>query len=243
MLSVEMVRIPSKEIAFITSAPVSTLPQTLVVPTTYSVPTNFTPSFDFVETRAMWFSFATFHEEDKEKAVAALEDAIRPPWMSEDYRNDNIGAKVYEPLLGCGALVDLVSLKALQDAATKRRKKDPSVPVPLGVSVADAASVLVSRYSSLNEREDISGAVYSWQITKRAEARMSEVLDHFHKYVSGPYEDLEGLHLKDVPLRNKFGKTEETPRPVAARLDPRAARSQVVAEYAKELDVFRGLRG
>lgn len=189
------------------------------------------------------FSSATFQEADDEAAVVALEDAIRPPWFSSDYQNNNIGKKIYEPLLGCKALVDYLSLSALQANA---RKATPPDPVPLSVSVTQAASGIVRAYSAVAEAGG-EGAEYSWTTTKRAGARLSEVMNSFHAAACGPFEALDGLGLAGVSMPPPWSAGENVDpgavREVSAAFDPRKERWGVVSAYRTELAMYRGLRG
>ena len=194
-------------------------------------------SVEDVVTTEYPFSTATFVEAGTDGDEAALEDAIRPPWISDAYTNGNIGTQVYQPLLGCAAVVDQVTLSQVQ----------ATTPNATGVSVATGADEVVRRYSSVVNTSGQAPATFAWSLTQRPVARMREVLGSFHAQASvdsPATAKLSGLDL-DVPLANRLSDKDDeaSKKLVDPRMDPRQERLTVVLAYAAELRAFRGLRG
>jgi hypothetical protein len=170
------------------------------------------------------------HEHPSE-GILPIEEAIRPPWISAEYSNLNIGQQIHEPLLGCRSVIDAVSDVPEEGYAI--------------VSIEQAVDALVYRHSRIAEgATDAAGHVYSR--TYRPVATLPEMLGSekspgFHYYAYGPYQNLEGLGLSGVEMSSR-GHPESV-KVVDATLDPRKERRERVLSYQAELLANRGLRG
>jgi hypothetical protein len=170
--------------------------------------------------------------EGEDGRVFALEDAIRPPWFSDQYQNANIG-RLYKDFFGCSSLV---SLYGNQD-------------------IEHSTNSLVAEYSKKSGGGE-NAATWIYHRTLRAFASLPQVLGDrsqvgFHSWAVGPYEALEHLVLESTGETDEAGNaakltsssfpgTEETIEP---KLDPRGERSRRVVAYRNELLSFHGLRG
>ncbi|NBS68767.1 hypothetical protein EBT31_07600 [bacterium] len=180
------------------------------------------------------FQSATFVEEFSGKDLP-IEDAIRPPWISEDYNNTRIGPIFYKSLIGCASLTDLVSLQDAQEI-------DPKATA---VSVELALTRVVGDYAMLSDGGAKVCSGWIWQQTKRAHGTIDDVLYGFHKNAYGDLSGLEGLGL-DKPLSPKMAVSLDgdlAAGTVSATLDVRARRAEAVRRYANRLFGVRGLRG
>jgi hypothetical protein len=166
--------------------------------------------------------------EEFEGGTIPLEEAIRPPWFSDEYSNTNIGPQVYENLLGCPSLVD---------SAT------PPAEGYTTLSIETATEALVLDYTAHSDGQQANDYIYG--TTRRGFATMQEVLDSFHKQAFGTKGDLDGLDIVGNNLTIQFGDFEEqqiTDKD-AVTLDPRVERRQRVNDYLRELLTSQGLRG
>jgi len=187
-------------------------------------------------TKVYPFSSATFVEEFSGQTLP-LEDAIRPPWISEDYANENIGNRYYDPLFGCRAIVDRVSLVDLQAV-------DPTITK---ASVEDAVSLLATEYASVSGGGSRLAGPWIWELTRRAYASLPEVLGEsgFHNYATGDFSALENLGL-DTPLSPKRAIALQgalASGKVSPELDIRQEQRDAVRAYWGLLEGNRGLRG
>lgn len=186
---------------------------------------------DAAAARQVFYTF-TVYEEDL-GGVLPLEDAIRPPWFSSDYKNDQIGPKVYEPLLGCRSVIQLTSLDAYRRATKQSRATAPSVEF--------AVSSIVGEYGRLSEKADgVPG--YIWRTTYRDVASLPET-QSFHKYASGDFQNLEGLNLEQpLPITREVTTALPKSKP-SAKLDPRKDRRAAIRAYLSELTSSPAFRG
>jgi len=159
-----------------------------------------------------------------------LEEAIRPPWFSDEYSNDGVSA-LYADLFGCGSLLDLVSLEPAEGYTE--------------VSLGQAVEEVVRLYSN------VSGGGHSadaWihAVTDRAYADLGQVIGTedspgFHFYASGDLGGFDGWDGLKGQLNTQLNADD--PQRVSVELDPRKGRYQRVVDYQSELLRFRGFRG
>lgn len=170
-----------------------------------------------------------------------LEEAVRPPWMDEAYMNDKIGSSIYEPLIGCGSVIDHVQGR----------------PLPLDLTTHDTEHALDTILSEYVAASSGGHDAPQWihHTTYREIATLSQVLgkeavpgdpekvEGFHFYTSGDYAKLEHLDLaKKTGLLNPWTSTPVyTPIPEA--LDPRADARAAVLRYVGQVLATRGFRG
>ena len=186
------------------------------------------------------FSFSRVEVEEITGGVRQpLEQALRPPWMSESYANDRVGKEVYEPLIGCGSIIDKV--------------QGTNVPGELtGHSTESALDAILKEYSAVSNG---GYAAPAWVrgVTGRQTASLAQVLGSkasasddipgFHFYTSGDYGDLENLDLADKTGLLDPWTSEPIPTPVSKALDPRKSARARVRVYAGQLLAGRGYRG
>lgn len=174
------------------------------------------------------FSKLEFSEETGTEAEWPIEDAIRPPWFSEEYSNAKIGG-LYDDFFGCQSVVDLYT--GADD-------------------VESAVNKIVSHYSSASGGGS-SAAAWINELTSRRYAALPEVLGDatflgFHSYAVGPYDGLEHLDALKPAEGTDFMATQLNPdeeNRVDPALDPRKERHRKVLAYRNELLQFRGMRG
>lgn len=167
------------------------------------------------------FPFSEFRiiESTEVAASTMLEEALQPPWFSEDYKNANIGTKVYKKLLGCDSIV----------------KGDP------GAGVEAAIDGLVADYSGVSLGGEYA-AEWIYIHTHRPGATLKQVLHGFHVEAYGNKTGLSGLGLAGVELFPVNG-ADSGGIIVDPSLDPRAGRHFRVLSYLNELLASVGMRG
>ncbi len=185
------------------------------------------------------FSSITFTEETGgTPAYLPLEEAIRPPWMSDEYSNSKIG-ELYQKHLGCGSLVDMY------DGVEPRTVNGVKMS---SAGIEDLTEALVSEYTAMSDGGFLN-AGYIREKTDRLFASLPDVLHGFYSQTSGPYSNLEGSLFEwmrggDASVAapaTQINPSEENK--VDARLDARKERRQRALAYATELMRSRGLRG
>lgn len=147
-----------------------------------------------------------------------LEEALQPPWFSEDYKNANIGTKVYKKLLGCDSIV-----KGAEAAG-----------------VEAAIDQLVADYSNTSNGGQYA-AEWIYVYTHRPGATLKQVLYGFHSQAYGDKTGLEGLDLGDALF--PVNGADSPGIVVESSLDPRAGRYSRVLSYLNELLASVGMRG
>jgi len=157
-----------------------------------------------------------------------LEEAIRPPWISDEYSNVNIGKKIYSKFFGCRALVDITDT--------------PDENYAL-VSIEKASNDLVASYKRFAESSSADGFIYG--ATRRGHATLPQVLESFHAEAFGNKTGLSGLDIVGLSLVLPFGDDlkQEILSNEAEKLDPRKERRARVDAYLSELKNSLGLRG
>ncbi len=151
------------------------------------------------------------------KGPEPFEEAIRPAWISDAFKNENIG-KFYQQTVGCGSIVSG------------------------GVSVAQAVDDLMSEYMKESGEGRESGA-FIYQKTRRKIATFENV-SSFHENAYGnktAFKGLPGLSVSLYPFRSYTSDSEG--RPMNPELDSRKERYDRVVAYRDELLAHRGLRG
>lgn len=184
-------------------------------------------------TRTAEFRFSSLTIEEKAPgneedpgAVLPLEEAIRPPWVSDEYANENIGS-LYRELLGCTSLVE-----------------------QFGSSVEDAVDNLVQEYSAYALGGG-SAHEYVRAVTRRGYASISDIIGTpdrpgFFYHSCGPLENLEGEFFAWMKERARSLTSQAVPGEIesfSGRLDPRKGRYDSVRAYLSDLLRYRGLRG
>ena len=201
-----------------------------------------------------------------------VEEGIRPTWVSDDYSNSNISAKIYSPFFGCVSVTD--TLGAVSGTY--------SVP-----SVEESLDSILREYSQkVNTSSSVSGigeSVLSWiySFTYRPVATLPETLANKDSYYdvatatvvedaqgttgealkynggfhsnavsfgsgSGYGSSLEYLDIKGLDLSNRNSPTGEPLFDLSGaegnRLDPRHERAKRVELYLSKIDGFAALR-
>lgn len=163
--------------------------------------------------------------EDQEGETAAvdvpIEDFMRPPWMSDVWRNDHIGG-TYNQFFGTGSITDQTVVMAAggsltptadaedQAADAASRTRSPQDPIrddgttvqdaEMGISIERAVDLLVRSYSALKHQEgmDVNEFIraYNW----RPVADMIEMLGSRDLHIdpsNGRVTDgVEGFHSR-----------------------------------------------
>lgn len=161
-----------------------------------------------------------------------VEEAIRPPWLGDEYLNANIGPSVYTPLLGCKSVIDFVEGQPLPADLT-------------GHCVEEAVDSIVREYSRVSGG-GFAAPAWVYRLTQRSVATLGEVLGTkdapgFHTYAVGDWRKLEHLDLAE-PLKNPWtGETMQEKVPPS--MDVRGDRRRRVLRYAGELLANRAIRG
>lgn len=163
-----------------------------------------------------------------------LEEAIRPPWFSEEYSNERVGPEIYQPIYGCPSLTDVRDIPAAEGETT--------------VSIEVAADAVVDDYTA--HADGTTANAYIYGTTRREYATLPDVMNSFHVHAYANAENnfgkgLDGLDIVGLKLTIQHGNFEEQQitDDAATRLDPRADRAARVLNYLDELLRSRGLRG
>ena len=157
-----------------------------------------------------------------------LEEAIRPPWMSDEYGNAQIG-EMYMKLLGCPSVMELYDVKP---------QKGFAVP-----ALADVVEKIVDQYARISGGGYL-GASFIDALTQRDYASYDQVMDSFYKESMGDKSNLDGpafSWLKDGTAAQQLAPGERNK--VDPQLDPRRDRHQRAKDYQNELLQPRGIRG
>jgi hypothetical protein len=164
-----------------------------------------------------------------------LEEAIRPPWFSDEYSNAKIG-ELYQDLFGCGSILDL-----FPDAdITASGERMPSVGM--------AVEKLVERYSQIISGGSAAGEHIN-ATTAREYARLDQVIGTADKPgffwdSCGNYSGLQGQFYSWMTAQTAVTQVNPTEtQKISGSLDPRAGRYKAVVTYQAELLQFHGLRG
>ena len=194
------------------------------------------------------FTHLTVFEYDN--GVLPLEEALRPPWFSEQYSNAKIGEEIYKPFFGTTSLLELSN--------------------PPAASLEAAVDKLVDTYSAIAKAGPVPGHI--WFTTYREGASLPDTLTApptgegaegagFHYFAAGEFTGLKYLDLLDGVNQegqaltmdkndlagNKYLLQSAIPgrelRPVDPAIDPRAGRYAVVRAYLAELLGARAFRG
>lgn len=167
-----------------------------------------------------------------------LEEAIRPPWFSEEYSNANIGS-LYQEWLGCSSILDGV-----------KKSKNETV-----TSIETAVNFYAGTSANLTSETQ---ETYSSSLTFRPIATIPDVLQPadnvsdankynapssggFHAACFGEYDKLELLDLVNKNLKGPTGRdsVKITAAAKYSRLDPRKDRRERVKNYVKSMS-YRG---
>jgi len=187
--------------------------------------------------RAFPFSKVTVVEAESNGFIP-LEEAIRPPWFSEEYSNAEIG-KLYERLFGCKSLIDVMG--GLSDP------KDGGLTPQEGyvqAGIYEAVEALVRDYTSQSDSGH-SGSDFIVGKTSRVHASMRDLYGDsqnqgFHTYAAGKRENLDDLGLEQT-LQSQLRAGDDNR--VGPELDPRMERWERARDYAGELMRLSGFRG
>ena len=170
--------------------------------------------------------------------VLPLEEAIRPPWVSDEYSNANIG-ELYQDLLGCGSIFDITNTAA-STVVIAGAKVPETTP-----SVANAVENLVQSYSSRSSGGYL-GAEFIIEKTRRGGATLGQVLgpNGFFSQAFGDVDDLSGdafQWLTTGEATTALNPSE--PQSISTELDARKGRYRAAKAYQAELLRQRGFRG
>lgn len=182
--------------------------------------------------------------------VIPLEEAIRPPWVDEEYANENIGA-LYSGLFGCKSIMDLYTDVTPGTVGGVKLSQ---------VSVADVVEKIVGQYSKISQGGFL-GSSFIRELTQRDFASLGQVIgsrEHpgFYWQSCG---DFTGLTTPDLPKdepdmfswmtgaggafpTSQASKNKEDSK-VDVALDPRQGRREAAARYQSELTRTVALRG
>lgn len=165
-----------------------------------------------------------------------IEEAIRPPWVSDEYSNENIGT-LYQQLFGCPSIMDLYS------TLTPGTVNGVPFTVP---SVSDAVEKIVDQYSRLSDGGYLASA-FIREVTSRDFASIDQVIGGFYSQTSGDFEGLEGSLFSWMTgasgtLPTTQIRPDEANR-VPPELDARRERWQRARTYRDDLLRSVGLRG
>jgi len=193
------------------------------------------------------FSSITFTESTGDPTYLPLEEAIRPPWMSDEYANANIGA-LYQSLLGCKSLIDLY------DNVEPRTVDGVKLS---SAGIEDMTEKVVQQYTAASDGGYL-GASFIREVTRRDYASLGEVFGYtdakgvFHEgfYTQALAEGRSGLSGTLFEWMAGEGTTTigtqvnpaETDK-VDPQLDPRPGRTLLAQAYKSELLQSRGRRG
>lgn len=159
-----------------------------------------------------------------------LEEAIRPPWVSEEYSNQRIG-ELYQELLGCRALVDLYT-----------------PPDGQGLSVEAATDAVVKEYS-IRANRGVSSKDFITAVTERDYASLVDVIGNasrpgFFYHSSGDVENLDGEFFSWMKNGSATSiLNADSSQVVSPEVDPRKDRYSRVIEYVSELLEGRAFQG
>lgn len=170
-----------------------------------------------------------------------IEEAIRPPWISDEYSNKTIG-DLYQSLFGCPSIMDLYD--DLQPGTVNGVKfSEPGV--------ADAVEKIVDQYTAVSDGGYL-GASFIRELTQRDYATLDQVIgtdntEGFFWQSSGNFENLEGSMFSWMGGGDsKAPTTQMSPtedNTVAPEIDARKARWERAIAYREELLRSTGLRG
>ena len=184
------------------------------------------------------FSSVTVTEAGEIVSLKPIEEAIRPPWFSDEYANANIGT-LYDELFGCGSVLDAYNLAPINGYTE--------------VSVAQAVDQIARAYSAY-ALDGGSAASFTSAATRRQFASLSQVLGSgdspgFHGYASGDESGLSGPQYEWMRKQagQSYGVTQQVnPREenaVDPQIDPRRERYRAALDYRAQLLQYQGLRG
>ena len=98
-----------------------------------------------------------------------LEDELLPKWLSDNYNNENIGKKFYQPNIGCDSITDGVSEKAL---------------MAFSGGVGE-----VSKQSGISESVDLISILYG-AIRAQGDGKVREFIDEYTRRRIASLEDI-----------------------------------------------------
>lgn len=194
------------------------------------------------------FTHLTVFEYDND--ILPLEEALRPPWFSEQYSNAKISEEIYKPFFGTTSLLELSS--------------------PPAANLEEAVDGLVATYSAISASGPAPGHI--WFTTYREGASLPDTLTApptgsgtegagFHYFAAGDFSGLAHLDLLDGTNQegqsftmdksdlsgDKYLLQSAIPGkellPVDPAIDPRAGRYAAVRAYLTELLGVRAFRG
>lgn len=180
------------------------------------------------------FSSVTLEHSESAAGVLPLEEGIRPPWISDEYSNENIG-ELYQKLLGCGSVIDAC------------HSADPLPGLSIR-SVEQAVDDLVRDYSAVSDEGASSSDGWIAAMTSRGYATLPRAIGTatdpgFWYYASGPFENLSGEFFSWI-ADSVTTQTDQSTEPIVdSSLDPRKGRYDMAVQYQAELLQFQGLRG
>lgn len=183
------------------------------------------------EEEAFSFSSVTVVEVVNEEGGLPLEEALRPPWISDEYSNEQVG-RLYEELLGCGSVMDLQDLEP-----------EEGMEIP---SVALAVEQIVQNYTAVSDGGAQSSDSFIEAVTRRDFAPLPDVLgtdrQGFYSGSYGPFENLDGEFFSWM-REGVTSQVDDTEKKVDGSLDPRKERYSRALTYQTELLRFQGQRG
>lgn len=179
------------------------------------------------------FSKIQISENLDEGGTLPLEEAIRPPWISDEYSNQNVG-KLYREMLGCGSLIDLYDLQPEEGFAYQ--------------SITQTVDFLVAEYSQVSNEGSSSSDSFIQSKTQRSYASIPQVIGTrddpgFYFYSAGEYSNLEGEFYswmrEGAPTQVNINEEIQ----ISGELDPRLGRYKKAEAYQQDLLRSHGLRG
>jgi len=116
-----------------------------------------------------------------------LEEAIMPPWVSDEYKNAEVGDKVYKIMLGCDSIMKFI----------------PSAAKPYdnlsNHSVEQAVDTLVSAFSNYSDSGRDKAWDWIYHATKRPVASFNDILlpKGFYQSANGAVTELSAAQKKN----------------------------------------------
>ena len=181
-----------------------------------------------------------------------LEESIRPAWMGDDYSNPNIGAKIYQPILGVDSIIDRISGAPMRTEYAMH-------------CIEDAVDAISKEYLGASG-QGFMGREWLSANCDRPVATMADLIGPggFFEFTSGDYDALYGLDL-DMPLLQRAKLFQSAPTGSSAggaatqggvvgsqglggvqcdpALDPRKERRAAVAAYVAATMARPGMVG
>jgi len=162
------------------------------------------------------------------KVTIPMEEALMPPWLSDEYRNANIDT-IYSNWLGCESILE-----------------------GTGIGVEDAIDIIINNYLSGNIADmytDRDVATIRDMLYPTESSGSDWAVDGgFHSRAFGNYDKLELLGINGVELRQSVGDGTDNISPYGvtqkgSSIDPRMERLTRVLAYRNSIVNSRGKKG